>query len=66
MSVDFQRGDISDFSESRRNISAELMDIDKELEELLNIQTSKIKVIGVGGGGNNTLSRIHDIGVKGG
>jgi len=66
MSAEFQRGDISDFSESRRNIDAELMDIDRELEELLKTQTAKIKVVGVGGGGNNTLSRIHDIGVKGG
>ncbi|HRZ85706.1 MAG TPA: cell division protein FtsZ [Candidatus Paceibacterota bacterium] len=42
------------------------MEIDSELEELLKKQTAKIKVIGVGGGGNNTLSRIHEIGVKGG
>ena len=44
----------------------ELMSIDKELEELLKKQNAKIKVIGLGGGGNNTLSRIHDIGIKGG
>lgn len=44
----------------------ELRSIDKELEELLKKQNAKIKVVGVGGGGNNTLSRIHEIGVKGG
>ncbi|MFA6023249.1 MAG: cell division protein FtsZ [Candidatus Pacearchaeota archaeon] len=44
----------------------ELLEIDRELEELLTKQSAKIKVIGVGGGGNNTLSRIHEIGVKGG
>jgi cell division protein FtsZ len=66
MSIEFERGNISDFSENRRDIDAELMDIDRELEELLKKQTAKIKVVGVGGGGNNTLSRIHDIGVKGG
>lgn len=45
---------------------AELLEIDRELEELLKKQVAKIKVVGVGGGGNNTLSRIHEIGVKGG
>ena len=47
-------------------VDPELLEIDRELEELLKKQTAKIKVIGVGGGGNNTLSRIHEIGVKGG
>src|SRR3989344_8947901 len=47
-------------------VDQELLDIDKELEELLKKQTAKIKVVGIGGGGNNTLSRIHEIGVKGG
>jgi cell division protein FtsZ len=46
--------------------SQEVSDIDKELEELLKKQNAKIKVIGIGGGGNNTLSRIHEIGIKGG
>ncbi len=49
-----------------RQVSEEIMSIDKELEELLKQQNAKIKVIGVGGGGNNTLSRMHDIGIKGG
>jgi cell division protein FtsZ len=43
-----------------------ISEIDKELEELLKKQNAKIKVIGIGGGGNNTLSRIHEIGIKGG
>ena len=41
-------------------------DIDKELEELLKKQSAKIKVIGVGGGGGNSLSRMREIGIKGG
>lgn len=45
---------------------SELKSIDQELEELLKKQNAKIKVVGIGGGGNNTLSRIHDIGIKGG
>ena len=36
--------------------SNEVKEIDKELEELLKKQTTKIKVIGIGGGGNNSLS----------
>lgn len=46
--------------------SPELKEIDKELAELIKKQTAKIKIIGVGGGGNNSLSRMREIGIKGG
>ncbi|HPD81928.1 MAG TPA: cell division protein FtsZ [Candidatus Pacearchaeota archaeon] len=46
--------------------SAELREIDRELEELLKKQSAKIKVIGIGGGGNNSLSRMKEIGIRGG
>ncbi len=46
--------------------SSEVREIDRELEELLKKQSAKIKVIGVGGGGNNSLSRMREIGIKGG
>ncbi len=39
--------------------------IDQELEEILSKQKAKIKVIGSGGGGNNTLNRISEVGVVG-
>ena len=48
------------------DLSDEIREIDRELEELLKKQTTKIKVIGVGGGGNNSLSRMREIGIKGG
>ncbi len=48
------------------DISPELREIDRELAELLKKQTAKIKVVGVGGGGNNSLSRMREIGIKGG
>jgi len=48
------------------DLSPQVMEIDRELEELLKKQSAKIKVIGVGGGGNNTLSRMREIGIKGG
>ncbi|MBM3228645.1 cell division protein FtsZ [Candidatus Pacearchaeota archaeon] len=46
--------------------SLEVKEIDKELEELIKKQTTKIKVVGVGGGGNNSLSRMREIGIRGG
>lgn len=52
--------------ERRDVLSPVVADIDRELEELLKKQTAKIKVVGVGGGGNNSLSRMREIGIKGG
>jgi len=46
--------------------SQDVKEIDRELAELLKKQTSKIKVIGIGGGGGNSLSRMREIGIKGG
>lgn len=44
----------------------ELSEIDRELEELLKKQHSKVKVFGIGGAGGNTISRMKEIGIKGG
>ena len=54
----FKRDDLSKESALR--------DIDAELAELLKKQAAKIKVVGVGGGGGNSLSRMKEIGIKGG
>ena len=40
-------------------------EIDAELEQFLSKQKAKIKVIGTGGGGNNTINRISEVGIKG-
>jgi cell division protein FtsZ len=48
--------------EAQRSVKAE---IDAELEALLQRHLARIKVVGVGGAGNNTINRITDIGVKG-
>lgn len=40
-------------------------DIDRELEELLKKQGARIKVVGCGGGGNNSISRMKETGIKG-
>ena len=41
-------------------------EIDEELEEILKRQSARIKVVGVGGAGGNTVSRMREIGIKGG
>jgi len=48
------------------DVSSDVKEIDRELEELLKKQIAKIKVVGVGGGGGNSLSRMREIGIKGG
>jgi cell division protein FtsZ len=47
------------------DLPPEVLEIDKELEELIKKQCAKIKVFGIGGGGGNTLSRMKEIGIKG-
>src|SRR3989344_3607859 len=54
------------FSKKSFDRSPELAEIDRELEELLKKHHSKVKVFGVGGGGGNTISRMREIGIKGG
>src|SRR3989344_4428703 len=54
------------FRHSDEGISNEVRNIDHELEELVKKQSAKIKVIGIGGGGDNSLSRMRGIGIKGG
>ncbi|PIN90800.1 cell division protein FtsZ [Candidatus Pacearchaeota archaeon CG10_big_fil_rev_8_21_14_0_10_34_76] len=39
--------------------------IDQELESLLKKQSARIKVVGCGGGGGNSVSRMKEVGVKG-
>ncbi|MFA6889322.1 MAG: cell division protein FtsZ, partial [Candidatus Woesearchaeota archaeon] len=40
-------------------------DIDAELEQILAKQKATIKVIGCGGGGNNTINRVTEVGIEG-
>ncbi len=50
----------------RLDKNEELAAIDRELEEILQKQNAKVKVFGLGGGGGNTISRMKEIGIKGG
>ncbi len=40
-------------------------DVDEELQHLLSKQRAAIKVVGTGGGGNNTINRMTEIGITG-
>ena len=65
----FNMEDIYNPSRNMQDISSNLssvQEIDRELEELLKKQSAKIKVVGIGGGGGNSLSRMREIGIKGG
>jgi cell division protein FtsZ len=49
-----------EISHSRAN-----RDIDEELQRLIANQKTRIKVIGAGGAGNNTINRISEVGING-
>ncbi len=44
---------------------SDLSTTDEELEELLSGLNTKVKVVGCGGAGTNTVNRLHDAGVEG-
>ncbi len=41
------------------------LEIDEELQKILASHKTKIKVVGCGGAGNNTINRISEVGIKG-
>ena len=43
----------------------QLSQVDAELERILAAKKARIKVVGVGGAGNNTMSRMSEIGITG-
>jgi cell division protein FtsZ len=54
-----QPGQVQDAPNSQKS------QVDVELEEFLSKQRAAIKVVGAGGGGNNTINRMAEIGIKG-
>ena len=68
MKGELQRGEVarSILSHVPETRNPELMEVDRELEELLKRQHSKVRVFGVGGAGGNTISRMKEIGIRGG
>ncbi len=55
---------MDDISIEKRSDTS-VQSIDQELESLLKKQSARIKVVGCGGGGGNSVSRMKEIGVKG-
>ncbi len=51
--------------ETKGEISSSAAPIDAELERILASKKARIKVIGAGGAGNNTINRISEIGILG-
>ena len=54
------------YSDEEKRDSPEVKEIDRELADIIKKQSAKIKVVGIGGGGNNSLNRMGEIGIKGG
>ena len=57
-----------DFAVSQGNREAsgeQIGDVDAELEQYLSRKKARIKVVGTGGGGNNTINRITEVGIYG-
>lgn len=48
-----------------KRVPQKTTEIDEELEALIAKQRAKIKVIGCGGAGNNTINRISEVGIAG-
>ncbi len=59
-----QQQQFSGIKSPRPDIS-KTKDIDAELEELLAQKRTAIRVVGVGGAGNNTITRMSELGIKG-
>ena len=62
----FSNPSINQISRNILEKNPELAEIDRELEELLKKQNARVKVFGIGGAGGNTISRMKEIGIKGG
>ncbi|NVM53414.1 MAG: cell division protein FtsZ [Candidatus Helarchaeota archaeon] len=52
-------------SEKIRQASFETNDVDYELEEMLKKSRARILVIGIGGAGNNAITRLMEVGIEG-
>lgn len=51
--------------DSPKYVEKKVNPLDAELEEMLSKQKATIRVVGVGGGGNNTINRISEVGIFG-
>ena len=56
---------VSEMDHSLKQVPVKNSAIDSELEQLVAKQRARIKVIGCGGGGNNTINRMSEVGITG-
>ncbi len=57
--------DVAQQSAANKTLPQKRTAVDDELEQLLSQQRAKIKVVGCGGGGNNTINRMTEVGITG-
>jgi cell division protein FtsZ len=50
---------------SEKNFSQKAKDVDEELRSILEKKKTRIKIVGAGGAGNNTLTRLAQVGIVG-
>ncbi len=65
MEEDFIKEDSISVQEEPQEPQQSMNVADEELASLLSQQSATIKVIGCGGGGNNTINRISEVGISG-
>ncbi|MEK6852718.1 MAG: cell division protein FtsZ [Nanoarchaeota archaeon] len=51
--------------EQEQELKNNLDEVDRELEKYIALQKARVRVFGAGGGGNNTIARMREIGIKG-
>jgi len=56
---------MEEFAPQNNNLGSSTNPTDQELQKLLSAKKARIKVIGVGGAGNNTISRLSEVGIVG-
>ena len=55
----------SEENQKNKKVNKSNSDVDDGLLDIINKSRAKIKVIGAGGAGNNTISRLNEIGIEG-
>ncbi len=60
-----EKDNIDSSQQEKVEFTSKKESIDAELESLLSKQKATIKVVGTGGGGNNTINRVTEVGITG-
>ncbi len=63
MENQYNDGKVEDFNDIASNYNTN--ELDEELEKVLSQHSATIKIVGLGGGGNNTINRLTEVGIHG-